>query len=75
VTNGCLSTGAHYNPDGHTHGAPTDRIRHVGDLGNINSDGSGVATVSIEDKLLSLNGPRSIIGYVDVLCLLLFLWI
>ncbi|KAG5638716.1 hypothetical protein H0H81_010699 [Sphagnurus paluster] len=62
LTGGCLSTGAHYNPFGKTHGSPTDQNRHVGDLGNIKSNGSGVAVFSFTDYQLSLNGPFSILG-------------
>ncbi|CAN7128116.1 unnamed protein product [Brassica rapa subsp. narinosa] len=53
TTNGCISTGPHFNPNNMTHGAPQDEIRditcikhhisirHAGDLGNIiaNADG------------------------------------
>ncbi|KAL9269712.1 Superoxide dismutase [Cu-Zn], chloroplastic-like protein [Drosera capensis] len=41
TTNGCISTGPHFNPNKLTHGAPEDEIRHAGDLGNIiaNADG------------------------------------
>jgi hypothetical protein len=35
TTNGCMSTGPHFNPNGMTHGAPTDEIRHAGDMGNV----------------------------------------
>ncbi|KAH1195968.1 Superoxide dismutase [Cu-Zn] [Glycine max] len=35
TTNGCLSTGAHFNPNNNEHGAPEDENRHAGDLGNI----------------------------------------
>lgn len=45
-----------------THGAPTDVNRHVGDLGNIETDSKGVAVFSFEDSLISLNGPLSIVG-------------
>ncbi|KAL5519858.1 SOD1 [Sanghuangporus baumii] len=62
ATNGCLSAGAHFNPLGKTHGAPTDINRHAGDLGNIETDGSGLANFTISDKLISLNGPFSIVG-------------
>ncbi|XP_055374164.1 extracellular superoxide dismutase [Cu-Zn] [Condylostylus longicornis] len=61
ITNGCLSMGGHYNPDKMDHGAPTDEIRHVGDLGNIISQNSVVDTV-ITDHLITLTGPRSIVG-------------
>ncbi|XVF46780.1 hypothetical protein PTKIN_Ptkin03bG0055700 [Pterospermum kingtungense] len=35
TTNGCMSTGSHFNPNKMTHGAPVDEVRHAGDLGNI----------------------------------------
>lgn len=44
------------------HGAPNDEIRHVGDLGNIRADRSGVAYTVFNDNLISLTGSRSIIG-------------
>ncbi|PPQ96676.1 hypothetical protein CVT26_010305, partial [Gymnopilus dilepis] len=62
LSDGCLSAGPHFNPYGKTHGAPTASSRHVGDLGNIEADDNGVANFEISDKLISLNGPRSIIG-------------
>jgi len=36
--------------------------RHVGDLGNVVADESGVAKFEVTDKLLNLTGPNSIIG-------------
>uniref|UniRef100_I1JRI8 superoxide dismutase n=1 Tax=Glycine max TaxID=3847 RepID=I1JRI8_SOYBN len=36
TTNGCLSTGSHFNPNNKEHGAPEDENRHAGDLGNVN---------------------------------------
>ena len=62
ATSGCLSAGAHFNPFSKTHGAPSDTNRHVGDLGNIQSNSSGVASFSFTDKVITLNGPFSIIG-------------
>ncbi|KAF8945146.1 Superoxide dismutase [Cu-Zn] [Haplosporangium gracile] len=61
-TNGCLSAGAHFNPHGQTHGAPTASVRHAGDLGNITTDASGKATFDGTDSQLKLIGPHSIIG-------------
>jgi len=67
ATNGCLSSGSHFNPYSTTHGAPEDSERHVGDLGNIAVDKNGVAGIRISDKLISLNGAHSIVGRTVVL--------
>jgi len=37
-------------------------LRHVGDLGNIKASSDGTATYKRVDKVISLNGPHSIIG-------------
>lgn len=49
---------------GKTHGGPSDdpSMRMVGDLGNIEADESGLATVQIEDSMVKLFGPHSVIG-------------
>ncbi|KAH9846363.1 superoxide dismutase [Lenzites betulinus] len=62
LSNGCTSAGPHFNPFSRTHGAPTDKNRHAGDLGNIESDSKGIASFSFEDSFISLNGPLSIVG-------------
>ncbi|OBZ71420.1 Superoxide dismutase [Cu-Zn] [Grifola frondosa] len=59
---GCASAGAHFNPFGKTHGSPSATARHVGDLGNIESNPDGVASFVFRDSLISLNGPLSIVG-------------
>jgi Cu-Zn family superoxide dismutase len=56
------SAGGHFNPHNQRHGAPTDEIRHVGDLGNLTADASGFASADTIDPLLTLDGPESIIG-------------
>ena len=63
-TDGCTSAGPHYNPDGATHGAPTDAKgqRHAGDLGNVVAGDDGVAKFDLKDSLISLSGERSIVG-------------
>jgi len=62
TTNGCLSTGAHFNPHGKEHGAPDDHNRHAGDLGNVIVQDDGTAELSISDNHIPLSGPHSIIG-------------
>ncbi|XP_058082034.1 superoxide dismutase [Cu-Zn] 1-like isoform X3 [Magnolia sinica] len=62
TTNGCLSTGAHFNPVGKEHGAPEDENRHAGDLGNVTAGEDGTATFTIVDSQIPLTGPNSIIG-------------
>ena len=78
MTNGCKSMKGHFNPlqvkrntrflylDVCTfevsHGAPDGESRHVGDLGNIEADMSGVASIDLVDTWLSLNGINSILG-------------
>eukprot|EP00795_Rhopilema_esculentum_P017227 gene17227-8780_t len=61
-TNGCTSTGSHFNPFGKKHGAPEDEERHVGDLGNITAGDDNKATVDKTDRLIKLSGPHSVIG-------------
>lgn len=62
TTNGCISTGAHFNPNKLTHGAPEDNIRHAGDLGNIIANADGVVEAKILDSQISLSGPNAVIG-------------
>jgi len=62
TTNGCTSTGPHFNPFSKTHGAPEDEVRHVGDLGNISTDAQGNSKGSTSDRLIKLIGPESVIG-------------
>jgi Cu-Zn family superoxide dismutase len=57
------SAGGHFNPAGMAHGGPSGSPRHAGDLGNLEADGSGVATYRAEVTGISLGtGDDSIIG-------------
>lgn len=58
----CTSAGGHYNPYGLTHGAPTDKVRHAGDLGNILAVADQDTDVNIKDAQIPLTGENSIIG-------------
>ncbi|MED6108198.1 hypothetical protein PIB30_021335 [Stylosanthes scabra] len=62
TTKGCVSTGAHYNPNKLKHGAPGDKMRHAGDLGNIVANADGVAEATIVDNQIPLIGPNSVVG-------------
>ncbi|KAF9029121.1 hypothetical protein BDZ89DRAFT_1133208 [Hymenopellis radicata] len=62
LTDGCTSASTHFNPYGQNHGAPTDHVRHVGDLGNIQSDQYGHASFVQWDDVISLEGERNIVG-------------
>ena len=56
------SAGGHFNPEGKSHGAPTDMMRHMGDMGNIEADDAGKAHLEYIDNTLALEGENSIIG-------------
>ena len=62
TTNGCMSTGPHFNPAGKVHGAPEDENRHAGDLGNVTVGDDGKVNFTIVDSQIPLSGPDSIIG-------------
>lgn len=56
------SAGGHFNPTNTAHGAPSDEIRHVGDLGNISANSDGVAHFDFVDTRISLSGEANILG-------------
>lgn len=67
LTKGCVTAGPHFNPFNTSHGSLTSLIRHVGDMGNLESDAEGKATITFTDNLMTLSGPNSIIGRACVL--------
>lgn len=56
------SAGGHYNPTDNDHGNPEAENRHMGDMGNIEADEEGSATIDYVDSKIELNGPNSIMG-------------
>ncbi|KAK6985591.1 superoxide dismutase [Cu-Zn] [Biomphalaria glabrata] len=62
VASGCLAAGGHYNPKNSNHGDITDRVRHVGDFGNIKQELDGTLEKVIEDKIATLYGTYSVLS-------------
>jgi Cu-Zn family superoxide dismutase len=63
LTNKCESLCAHFNPYKKNHGCPGKTERHVGDLGNLQTDHYGNANYQFEDDFIKLRGTKSnIIG-------------
>jgi len=63
LTSHCESLCAHFNPYGKTHGCPGMKNRHVGDLGNLQTDSVGSAHYRIVDDCIKLRGSKAnIIG-------------
>ena len=60
LSDGCDSAGGHYNPDGVDHGDLENG--HVGDLGNVEADKSGVAKFKTVAERVDLHGDRSVVG-------------
>jgi superoxide dismutase, Cu-Zn family len=56
------SAGDHYNPFDKKHGDRRDDERHVGDMGNLESDDRGVAVLRYSDPIMPLSGEGSIVG-------------
>jgi Cu-Zn family superoxide dismutase len=57
-----MASGGHFNPTGTPHAGHDSAKRHVGDMGNVKADDNGVATVDLDDDLMTFDGPTSILG-------------
>ena len=56
------SAGGHYNPADNPHAGPDAESRHVGDMGNLEANTDGNASINYVDNTITLNGPESIMG-------------
>ena len=63
LTDHCTSMCAHFNPYGKTHGCPGMKNRHIGDLGNLETNDKGEAKYIMVDDHIKLRGSKAnIIG-------------
>ena len=62
LTDKCESMCAHFNPYNKPHGGPGSNERHVGDLGNLQTDKYGNVNLIMRDNMIKLKGKANIIG-------------
>ena len=63
MSENCESMCAHFNPYGKSHGGPDDKVRHVGDLGNLHASADNTVKKRFTDSVIKLRGTKAnIIG-------------
>jgi Cu-Zn family superoxide dismutase len=62
------SSGDHFNPTDHPHGAPGEAESHAGDLGNITVGEDGTGSLELTSTVLTVDpGPNSVVGKAVIL--------
>jgi Cu-Zn family superoxide dismutase len=58
------SAGGHFNPGGHPHGGPATSPVHEGDMGNLQSNAEGVATlrITLDNISVGTGQPNDVVG-------------
>ena len=59
LTNHCESMCDHFNPYGKTHGCPGSKNRHVGDLGNLETNATGTSHYKMRNNMIKLRGNKA----------------
>ncbi|MEX2016176.1 MAG: superoxide dismutase family protein [Candidatus Hydrogenedentales bacterium] len=61
------SAGGHFNPTNQPHSCSPTEERHIGDMGNIESDADGNAKLTHTFENMSLEGEHAIVGHAVIL--------
>jgi Cu-Zn family superoxide dismutase len=56
------SAGEHFNPGKMQHGDINSSSKHDGDMGNVTADADGKVNITLTDKMMTFDGPNSILG-------------
>lgn len=62
------AAGGHFNPMGHSHGAPAATDKHAGDFGNVTADAQGMVSTRFNTRSVTVStGTMSAVGHAVIL--------